>query len=301
LFLNVRTKRKKIDLSPKIKAYLILAFLSIIWGSSYILIKKGVAVYSPYQVAYLRLVVSAFAFLPFLVYIWKKIDWSKWPQYLLVGLTGTALPSLLFPLAQTEVSSSIAGILNSLTPLFTLLLGIIFFNSRFGSNKLVGVLIGLGGAACLILFGNDMGLQGNLWYSLFILLACLCYATSGNVVGHQLKNIPSLNISVVSFTMVGIPAGILLLFTDFPTVLQSHEQGWEALGYIVLLALASTVMASVIFFRLIKMTSPLFSSMVSYLVPAVAVLWGVIDGEPITLMHSAGMGLILFGVYLSRN
>lgn len=245
--------------------------------------------------------ISAVAFSPFLVYLWKRIDWSKWPALLLVGLTGTGLPSFLFPMAQTEISSSVAGILNSLTPLFTLIFGVLFFSSRFRSNKLAGVLIGLIGAACLILLGNKVGMQGNLWYGLFVVLGCVCYAISSNTVGHFLKDMRSLAISTVSFIMVGIPAAIYLFTTDFLQVLEQHEQGWQAVGYIATLSLFSTVLASIIFFQLIHMTSPLFSSMVSYLVPMVAVLWGVIDGEPLTIMHFLGMGLIFLGVYLSRN
>ncbi|MEN0005708.1 MAG: DMT family transporter, partial [Bacteroidota bacterium] len=154
---------------------------------------------------------------------------------------------------------------------------------------------------CLILLGNEVGLQGNLWYSLFVLLACFCYATSSNVVGYFFQNTPSLTISAVSFIMVGIPATIMLFTTDFTTVLETDENAWEAVGYIVILALASTVLASVIFFKLIQMTTPLFSSMVSYLVPAVAVGWGLVDGESITILHFLGMFLILVGVYLSRS
>ena len=159
-----------------LKSWLVLFFLSLVWGTSYILIKKGLIAFSPYQLAALRLTVSALAFVPFLIWKFKEIDWSKWQALFLVGLTGTALPSFLFPLAQTQISSSIAGMLNSLTPLSTLILGVIIFKAPFAWSKLLGILIGLGGASILILFGEEVGVSGNAWYSLFIILATICYA-----------------------------------------------------------------------------------------------------------------------------
>ena len=220
---------------------------------------------------------------------------------MLVGLTGTGIPAFLFPFAQTHISSSLSGILNSLTPLSTLLLGVLVFKAPIMYNKLFGVLIGLVGAGLLILFGADGGLSGNLWYGLLIVLATICYGMSSNLVGFYLRDMSSLMISAVSFTIVGLPAIVLLFGTDFTAVLQTHPQGWECLGYITVLALFSTVLASVIFFRLIQWTNPLFASSISYLVPIVATFLGFWDGETISLFHFLGMGLILFGVYLARK
>ncbi|MCB0635989.1 MAG: EamA family transporter, partial [Lewinella sp.] len=211
-------------------------------------------------------------------------------------------PSFLFPAAQQQVTSSVAGILNSLTPLFTLLLGMAFFGARFSGAKTLGIIIGLGGAILLFAYGERAGLGGNLWYGSLIILACVCYATSSNVVGFHLRDLRSLTISAVSFFMVGVPAMIyLFLGTDFLTTMTTHPQAWTGLGYVTILALFSTVLASIIFFQLIQWTSPVFGSTVSYLVPAVALLWGAWDGEIIHAAHFLGMGLILAGVYLSRN
>ena len=284
-----------------LRSWGVLIILSIIWGTSYILIKKSLLVFSPHQVACLRLTISALAFLPVLGFQWNRINWKKWPYLLLVGLTGTAIPSFLFPIAQTEVSSSVAGILNSLTPLFTLVLGLIFYGSSLVWGKVLGVVIGLIGAIFLVFFGEANAYQSNIWFSVLIVLATICYATSSNTVGYYLKDMNALLISTASFVMVGIPGLILLLQTNFIEVMISHEQSWYALGYVGFLALFSTVLASVVFFQLIKWTSPVFATMVSYLVPIVAVIWGIWDGEIITLFHMVGMGLILVGVYLSRQ
>lgn len=286
----------------KWRAWGILLLLSLIWGSSYILIKWGLTVFPAMEVASIRLGVSTIAFAPILFRHIRKIKKEQLGLLFLVGLTGTGLPSFLFPAAQTQVNSSLAGILNSLTPLFTLVIGFTLFSARIGWSKTVGILVGLLGAICLFAFSEQAGMGSNAAYGLLIVLACFCYATSTNLVGFHLKGLSPLTISTVSFSMVGLPALIYLwMGTDFVGTMQTHPNAWEALGYITVLALFSTVMASVIFYQLIQWTSPVFGSTVSYLVPVVALLWGTLDGEAITLIHFIGMGLILAGVYLSKQ
>ncbi len=288
--------------SENTRNWLALLVLSLVWGTSFILIKKSLIAFSATQVACLRMSFSAIAFVPLVIVQWSKIDWSRLGYLLAVGLTGTALPALFFSTAQTQISSSLAGILNSLSPLFTLLLGIAFFKMAYQWSKALGVILGLLGASILILMSNRTGVSGDIWYALLVVLAALCYGTSGNLVGAYLKDMNSLIIAATSFGLVGIP-GLIYLFagTDFVHRMQFADHAWTSLGYVALLALFGTVAASVLFFRLIQWTSPLFSSTVAYLIPIVALLWGAIDGEPIYLFHFAGMGLILIGVYLSRG
>lgn len=284
------------------QAWGILGLLSLIWGTSYVLIKWGLGYFPPGQVASIRLGVSALAFAPFLFKHLKKIERGQLPLLLLVGVMGTGLPAFLFPAAQEHVNSSLAGILNSLTPLFTLVVGILFFGSIFTWSRTVGIAIGLIGAVCLFAFGERAGVTGNWLYGLLIIVACLCYATSSNVVGFRLNGLKALTISVVSFSMVGIPALLyLLLGTDFIDTLQQTPEAWKGVGYITVLALFSTVLAGVIFFQLIQWTSPVFGSTVSYLVPIVAMVWGAIDGEVISIVQFVGMGLILSGLYLTKQ
>lgn len=285
-----------------LRSYLTLLLLSVIWGSSYILIKKALIVFDPLQLGALRLSISALAFLPLLLYQLRRVDWKKWPFLLIVGLTGTGLPSFLFPLAQQGISSSLAGILNSLTPLFTLLLGVLIFRTRLIWAKVAGVVIGLGGATLLVLRGTGGALNGSTGYALLAVAAALCYAVSSNTVATYLRSVSSLLISAASFCMVGVPAGIYLFgATDFVNILTTHPEGWMGLGYVAILALFSTVLASIIFFQLVQWTTALFSSTVSYIVPIVALSWGLLDGETIEWVHVVGMGMILSGVYLSRH
>lgn len=289
-------------LSPELRNWLSLILLSLVWGTSFILIKKSLIAFSAIQVACLRMSFSALAFVPLLLWQWRRVDWSKLWILLAVGLTGTALPAILFSTAQTQISSSLTGILNSLTPLFTLVFGLLFFRQVFSWSKVAGVLIGLAGASILILLSNNSGVEGNIWYALLIVLATMCYGTSGNIVGTYLRDMNSLLIAATSFGLVGIP-GLIYLFsgTNFLHRMQYAEHAWASLGYVAILALIGTVAASVLFFRLIQWTSPLFGSTVAYLMPVVALLWGVVDGESVFIYHIFGMILILLGVYLSRK
>ena len=287
---------------PRQRAFLTLGMLSLIWGTSFILIKKGLEVFQPTQVACLRMSISALAFVPMWYLRRRYMDWSKLPWLLVVGLCSSAIPAFLFANAQMHISSAMAGILNSLTPLFTFLLGVWLFNAHFGIQRLTGVLFGLAGAVALILLGNRSGLEGGIGWGMLIVLASALYATGTNVIGKYLQDLDSLLISSASFGLVGIPL-MLYLFgaTDFVQRMQEHPQAWEALGYVTILAFVGTVAASGVFFQLIQKTSPIFGSTVAYLMPIVSLLWGVLDGEAIGWMHLIGMAMILGGVYLSRR
>jgi len=294
--------KPKIVISADLRNWLVLITLSLVWGTSFILIKKSLVAFSAIQVACLRMSFSAIAFMPLVGWYWSKIDWSRLHYLLIVGLTGTALPAIFFSTAQTQISSSLAGILNSLTPLFTLVLGVLFFQLKVGWARVIGVVLGLAGASILILMSRGTAVEGNVWYGLLIVLASLCYGTSSNVVGKYLQDMNALLISAASFGLVGIPGLIYLLVgTDFVYRLGHVEQAWTALGYVSLLALVGTVAASVLFFRLIQWTSPVFGSTVAYLIPVIALFWGVLDGESVYFFHFIGMGLILTGVYLSKQ
>jgi len=194
-----------------------------------------------------------------------------------------------------------AGALTSLTPLFTLVLGILFFKLPLLWRKVLGVLLGLSGALFLLLFGAESDLTSNLTYGMLVVVGCFFYAISVNTVKASLQEMNSVTLSAVSFSLIGIPGLMFLLSTNFLQILQEHEQAWTSLGYITLLAIFGTVLASVLFFRLVQLTNPIFASMVSYLIPIVALFWGFFDGEMITIYHFIGMFVILSGVYIARK
>ncbi len=288
--------------SERWMGFLILGILALTWGSSFILIKKALISYDPVQVACLRLSITALALGPVMWRRNREVEWKKWPLFLAVGLLGTGIPAFLFSFAQQKVSSSVAGMLNTLTPLFTLVLGIAFFHARVIWAKVAGVLLGLSGAAVLILLGQKGDLSGSISYSMLIVLATVCYGANLNVVATFFNNINSLTLSAVSFTFVGVPAlAFLLAGTDFMSKLSTDPQALVGLGYVAILSLGGTVMASILFFRLVQKTSAVFSSTVAYLMPVVALGWGVLDGEALSIFHLIGILLIMGGVYLSRR
>ncbi len=284
-----------------LKSWLILGFLTIIWGSSYILIKRGLVAFNPFQVAALRVGIASLAFFPFFLLKLKDIQAKDWKYLSVIGLIGTGIPSFLFPLAQTELSSSLAGVLSSLTPLFTLILAGLFFGVQIAKRNALGVFIGLIGAALLIVFGKTAIESGNNWYGLWIVLGCFCYGISSNTLKTFLQDMNPVTISAAAFGLL-LPLAVLgFWLTDTASALLSHPEGWTSLAYIALLSLAGTFLASVLFFRLVQMTSAIFAATVAYLMPIVSLLLGAWDGELITHWHFIGMALILVGVYLSRD
>lgn len=283
------------------KAWLVLFGLAIAWGTSYILIKKGLVAFSPIQVACLRIGITTLTFIPFLLFRIRKVEWSKWKQLFIVGFLGSLLPAFLFASAQTKISSSLSGVLSSLTPLFTLLLGIMFFKVQSTWTKVTGVLLGLIGATWLLIVDQGFENLEGMTYGILVIGACFCYAISSNVVKAYLQNLPTLTISAVSYIMVGIPAMCYLFTTNFIETMNTHPLAWNSLGFIAILAISSTVVGSLFFFKLIKDTNVVFASTVSYLIPMVAIIWGILDGESITSFHFIGMLLILAGVYIVRK
>jgi len=276
-------------------------FLALIWGSSFILIKKALIAFDPFEVAAFRILLSSITFLPFLLHYRKEIDWKKWLPYTIVGLTGSGIPAFMYPIGQMEITSSIAGILNSTTPIFTFVLGIMFFKSQFVLSKFIGILVGLIGTAILILYGHDYSLGGNPWYSLFIIVGTICYGTNINVVKSVFQNTNPLKLSAVSFSLIGPPALLFLLAKDSFSQLSFEGVAMQSIGAIFILSILGTVISTVLFFRLVQKTSAVFASSVAYIIPIVAILWGFLDGESIGWIHFVGMLLILVGVRLIKR
>lgn len=285
------------------KSFLLLFSLGLVWGSSYILIKRGLLVFSPAQVATLRLGITALFFLPWFIKSFRQMPWSHWKPLLAVGLIGNLLPFLLFAMAQTHLSSSLTGIISSLTPLFTMVLGLLFFSTRIPLSRVAGVLLGLAGASWLVISSggqiNNMAQQAI--HASLVILATVCYAFSANLAKNYLQDIPSIDISTASFLFIFPFSLAWLLISGTPETLLNTAGAWKALGYIALLALLGTVLASLIFYRLVQISDAIFASSVSYIIPFIALFWGYIDGEPISWQHFIGMLLILAGLYLGRK
>ncbi|MBW6461261.1 MAG: EamA family transporter [Bacteroidales bacterium] len=278
-----------------------LFVLALIWGSSFILIKKGLEYFSSQEVGALRITITFFALMPLAINRLRHLSRREWKYLALVGVIGSGLPAFLFARAQTGIDSSLAGILNSLTPLFTLVVGLGFFAMKTSWYNIAGVLLGLAGAVGLISISGGKGFEFNFQYAVYIVIATICYATNVNIIKYRLKETDAVTITALSFFIIGLPVLLyLLLFTDFLNQISNESGAWKGLGYITILAVIGTGLALIAFNRLVKLVSPLFAASVTYLIPIVAVLWGVADGERITGVFFLWMALILAGVFLAN-
>lgn len=284
-----------------LRHFVILGILSIVWGSSFILIKKALIAFDPIELACMRIAISSLAFMPFIIYYRTKIPWHRWKLFLAVGLTGSGIPAFMYFIAQTNINSMVSGLLNSLTPIWTLIMGLAIFKNAFDKQKLIGVLIGFLGAALLMIFGKSQGSNSNLWYGLFVVFGTICYGMSGNLVKHYLQNVDSIIISATSFFFIGLPAFAYLIFTGTFTSMAYTQDEIHSLLALLVLALVGTVLASIIFYKLIQDTNAIFGSSVAYLMPLVAIFWGFLDGEGLGIIVIISMALILTGVYLIKK
>jgi len=283
-------------------AVALLILLSLIWGTSFILIKKGLIAFAPQEVGAIRVGAASVAMIPVALFQLKYLQRRHYLKLLLSGLLGIFFPAFLFAVAQTQLSSSVTGIFNSLTPLLTLIIGVVFFNQVFRTQSITGLLLGLIGTIILIAANSGWSLQGINSYTLLIVLACIMYATNVNYIKYKIPDIKSLTITSVSLLMIG-PLAIVYLFaaTNFLERFDTPETAWPSFGYIVLLGLMSTSVATLLFNKLVKISSPVFTTSVTYLIPIVAVGWGLVDHETLTVGHLLGMVAIIFGVYLANR
>lgn len=285
--------------SKQLKWYL-LALLSLIWGSSFILMKRGLEGLSPFQMGALRIIFCAVFLLIIGFKSLKNIPLGQWKFIALTSLFGTFMPVFLFSYAQTQINSSISAILNSLTPLNTLLIGAMVFGLQFQRRQLFGVLIGLVGCTLLIYNGAINNPNQNYYYALFVVAASVCYASNVNLIKKYLSDLSPLSISTGNFVVMLLPALVILFFSGFADVATLPETH-KAMMYVAVLAVLGTGVANIVFFRLIQMSSPIFASSVTYLIPVVAFGWGILDNESLTATQAVGAVIILIGVYFSAK
>lgn len=280
-------------------AWLILAGLVLTWGSSFILIKRALIYYSAIEVGALRVVITFLFLLPFALPRLKKVAKKDFWWLALAGTVGNFFPAFLFAAAQKGIDSSTAGLLNSLTPLFTLIIGLIIFRIKVKKLQVIGVLVGLSGALGLVSSSGGHDFSFNISYALMVVMATIFYAINVNLIKAKLGHIKSITITAMTFFIVGIPAAVILFgATDFTHKLVNEPGAWTGLGYLAILAIVGTGIAMMGFNVLIKMTTPIFASSVTYLIPVVALLWGIVDGEYFDPSFLIWIGLIIGGVLL---
>ena len=279
-------------------AYLLV--LSLIWGSSFILIKRGLVGLTAVQVGSFRIIFAAIFLLVIGFKSLRKISRRQWKFVAITSFFGTFTPAFLFAVAETEVDSSIVAILNSLTPLNTLVLGIIAFGIQFQKRQVIGVFVGLVGCLLLVLSGAAAHPGQNYYYVVLVVIATLCYAINVNLIKKYLSDLNSLSITTGNFAVLLVPALIILSTTDISQTIHM-DITQHSIFFVMILGVLGTGIANVLFFKLIQMSSPVFATSVTYLIPIVAFFWGLLDSEMLTPIQFFGAFIILIGVYLSAK
>ena len=281
------------------RRWIYLILLAIIWGSSYILIKKGLEGFSALQLWGVRVLMAGLILLAIGFRSLKTIGRSDWKWVALSGMVGSFIPMFLFAWAETEIDSGVVSILNSLVPLFTLFVGYGLFRISFTRNQILGVIVGLGGAGLLIYLGSTVNPDQNYIYTLAVVLASFCYAVNANVIKSKLQGVSPMGIATGNFIFLILPALLIVLYSGaLEAPVRQGPYFLSSLIYIALLCVFGTAIAKVMFNRLIQISTPVFSVSVTYLIPIVGVLWGMADGERFSLGQVGAATLILIGIYL---
>tara|TARA_R110000868_G_scaffold40111_1_gene138921 strand:- start:3066 stop:3935 length:870 start_codon:yes stop_codon:yes gene_type:complete len=277
-----------------------LLVLSLVWGSSFILIKKGLIGLSAIQVGSLRIIFAAIFLLLIGFKSLAKIPKEKWKFIALTSVFGTFVPAFLFAIAETELDSSVTAILNSLTPLNTLILGTLFFGVSFQKKQVWGVFIGLIGSLLLVFNGAINHPNQNYYYTILVIIAAICYAINVNLIKRYLHDLAPLSITTGNFLILLFPSLIILYTTGFSDVIYVEKVQYSVF-FIMILGVVGTGIANILFFKLIQISSPVFATSVTYLIPIVAFFWGLLDNEMLTPVQFFGAFVILIGVYLSAK
>ena len=280
------------------KKWFYLAILSLIWGSSFILIKKGLVGLNSVQLASLRMIFAATV-----IYIYshnsiKKIPKKSWKWIVITAYLGTFFPVYLISYGQTEIESGLASIITTVTPINTLIIGIIFFSLTFSIKQLLGLFIGLVGAVLLLYEASETNLNSNIYFSFFIYLTTVGYAASVNLIKKYLTNIPPEAVTAGIFLSISPPAIIVLYFSDFTDLNFQDPLILKSIFFVLLLGVFGSAIAQTLFNKFVKISSPIFASAVTYTMPVVAIFWALIDGEILSIMQFFATANILIGVYL---
>jgi drug/metabolite transporter (DMT)-like permease len=287
--------------TDKIISWSVFLLLTIIWGSSFILMKHSKEELTANQIAALRIFSAAVVLLPFAIAAFKKIPGKKLWIVILSGVTGNLFPAFLYAASIAKnIDSSLAGILNSLTPLFVVVLGILIFRDKIARNKMLGVLVGLLGLILLFILSKGINFE-NIGYASLILLATVSYGFNINMVSHYLKELNPLHVTAVSISFMIFPTAFVLWREDFLSLPFDEANMQFAIAEAVALGIVGSAIATGLFYILIKKAGGIFASLVTYTIPFMAIVWGVLDGEKVTLLQVACLGIILAGVYLTNK
>ena len=282
--------------------WILLIILTLIWGSSFILIKRGLDVFDAGEVGALRMFAASIVLTPIALKYIKSFSPRQYFYVFIVGFMGSFIPAFLFAKAETGLDSAMAGVLNALTPMFVVIVGSIFFSQRIGGRIITGLLIGFAGTAVLMFAGTDGAWSSLNYFGLYIVLATIFYGTNVNIIKYKLHGVKAIPLTSMAFALVlPFAAGYLFFASDFVYKVNTVPGAWMAVFYVSILGVFGTALAMALFNKLIQFVSQVFASSVTYLIPIVAVAWGLLDNEVLLTQHYVGMIIILLGVYITNR
>tara|TARA_A100001011_G_scaffold89012_1_gene93448 strand:+ start:509 stop:1396 length:888 start_codon:yes stop_codon:yes gene_type:complete len=285
----------------KLNKWFYLISLSLIWGSSFILIKKSLVGLEADQLGSLRIIFSSIIII---LIAWKrlsKITTLEWKWITISAFLGSFFPAFLFAFAEKEIDSAVASIINSIVPLNTVVIGMVLFNIRSTKRQIIGVLIGLAGTYMLIMSGINLNPDQNYLYSGFVILCSFLYALNVNIIKKYLQHLSALTITVGHFAVIIIPAVIVFYFSDFDVNSLKNQETIDSVIYVLILAVFGTALAKILFNKLIKISSPVFASSVTYSMLIVSIFWGIVDGEKFSIYQLIATIIIILGVILTNK
>ena len=285
-------------MSDNSKKWFYLAILSLIWGSSFILIKKGLVGLSSFRVASLRIIFAAIVIFIYSYNSLVKIPKKSWKWILITAYTGTFFPVYLISYGQTEIESGLASIITTITPINTLIVGIIFFGLVYTKKQLLGLLIGLIGAILLIYEASEADINVNIYYSFFIYMTTVGYAASVNLIKNYLTDISPEAVTAGIFISISPPALLVLFLSDFSSLNLEDTEVLNSIIFVFILGVFGSAIAQTLFNKFVKIASPLFAAAVTYTMPIIAIFWAILDGETLTIMQFFATAIILIGVYM---
>ena len=285
----------------KLNKWFYLAALSFIWGSSFILIKKGLVGLTAIELGSIRIIISALVLIPFTFNRLKEISFKQWKWIIISAFVGSFFPAFLFAFAEQEIDSSVASILNSIVPLNTIIIGLVLFGIKSTKRQIIGVLLGFFGAYQLILSGINLNPDQNYFYSGLVIICSFLYAFNVNIIKKYLQDLSAVAIATGHFIVILIPSIIVLLISDFNFERLQSPQTQISLFYVTLLAIFGTTLAKILFNKLINMSSAVFASSVTYSMLIVSIFWGVLDGENFSFNQLFATVIIILGILLTNK
>ena len=285
----------------KLNKWFYLAALSFIWGSSFILIKKGLVGLTAIELGSIRIIISAIILIPFTFNRLKEITFKQWKWIIISAFVGSFFPAFLFAFAEQEIDSSVASILNSIVPLNTIIIGLVLFGIKSTKRQIIGVLLGFFGAYQLIISGINLNPDQNYFYSGLVIICSFLYAFNVNIIKKYLQELSAVAIATGHFTVILIPSVIVLLISDFNFEKLQNPQTQTSLFYVTLLAIFGTTLAKILFNKLINISSAVFASSVTYSMLIVSIFWGVMDGENFSINQLFATIIIVIGILLTNK